>query len=186
MRPQNEFTIAGIPRKTDAKLDELAAEPLAACLRFDIEQTQAGRSIVVLCQKHGADNIAVSFGNPAPLAHGIEILCETRDDLGDERFETNIPAIFPRIKHAVAMDDPTADRPVAADGSEWAKGAPDRESVPRCMPNARCRVARNPIWYAAARRSRYRPARLDPRRLSHPIWSGRDFARGRPQARCIC
>ena len=67
--------------------------------------------------EHGADRSAVTFGDPAALAARIELADELGTDLGQQRLERTVPAVFAGVQHGLAMDDPAdiADAEVAQD-----------------------------------------------------------------------
>jgi hypothetical protein len=92
--PQCKIAIARPTRKADTLPDEPAsnAEPTSPWL--DKKQSQFGDFLAVPDEQHGADDFAISPGDPATLPPGIEILDKPHGDPRDQRLESRIQAIF--------------------------------------------------------------------------------------------
>src|SRR5215204_987069 len=94
VRPERQLGIAGLPREADARAHQPSAEPEPARFRLDIEEPQLRDLIRLPDQEHRADDLALDLGDPTALAPGLEALDEAGADLGDERLEAFVPAVF--------------------------------------------------------------------------------------------
>jgi hypothetical protein len=80
-----------------------------------VQQAELGDTGTAAHAEHGADRRAVEFGDPAALAARVELADELGTDLGQQRLERGVPAVFARVQIRLAMDDPAyvADAEVA-------------------------------------------------------------------------
>src|SRR5215208_4766143 len=106
VRPERQLRIAGLPREADALAHQPSAEPEPARLRLDIEEPQLRDLVRLPDQEHRADGLALDLGDPAALAPSVEALDETGADLGDERLEAFVPAVFLVIEDGLTVDHP--------------------------------------------------------------------------------
>ena len=134
--------VAGPAREADALVDEPLADAEPARARLDEQQSQLGHLLRLPDEEHGADDLAVAFGDPAALARRIEVVEEVGDDARDERLELGVVAPLARVERAVAVDDPAhVARLVRAqqDGRRVARAA--RRAAARCRASPRRRSA---------------------------------------------
>src|SRR5215207_8272816 len=75
-------------------------------LRLDIEEAQFPDLLRFLHEEHRTDDPAVSLGDPAALARRLEVPDEGGADLGDERLEAFVPAVFLVVEQGLPVDDP--------------------------------------------------------------------------------
>src|SRR5262249_41777872 len=92
--PEHKFPVAATPRETNALLDEPGAQSQAARLRLDQQQAELGNCLAGLHDEHRADDLAVHLCDPATLARRVIRVDKICDDLGYQRFETLVPAVF--------------------------------------------------------------------------------------------
>src|SRR5215468_1938716 len=104
--PQRHLVVAGVAGKAYGLVDQPRADANPARLALHQQQPQPCHLVAVLDDEHRADVFAVALGDPAALALGIEIAHEGGDDLGGERLEAVVPAIFAAVDQAVLGDDP--------------------------------------------------------------------------------
>src|SRR6185295_14821986 len=86
--------------------DEARTELQSSGARIDDQQAELRDLIALVDHEHRADALAVEFGDPAALAPSIEVLDEFGGDLGDERLERDVPAVFARVERAVRRRHP--------------------------------------------------------------------------------
>src|SRR5215211_4742418 len=106
IRPQRDLPVTGLSGEADAFFYQAAADAQPSCFRFDEEKSQLGGLLRLLDDEHGADDLAFSLGDPAPLHSRVVVLDELRHDLRHERLEPLIPAVLCGVENAVAVDDP--------------------------------------------------------------------------------
>src|SRR6202040_3810465 len=92
--PQRDLAIAAGPREGDAFGHQPPAETLSTSGRIDQQQPQFCDVIGMPDQKYRADRGAVDVRNPAAFARHVERGQEFCRDLGYQRFEPGVEAVF--------------------------------------------------------------------------------------------
>jgi len=96
----------GMAGEAQAFLHEPPADAEAAGGGLDEQQAQLGDLVALAHHHHRAQDLPLALGDPATLAPGVEVAQEFGGDLRHQRLEAVVPAIFPGIERAMAMDDP--------------------------------------------------------------------------------
>ncbi|MNN34178.1 hypothetical protein D3C81_1479720 [compost metagenome] len=81
-RPQGHFPVTHLPGKAQALLDQTTANAQTPRAGVDVEHAQFGGRFILADDEHGADDLAVLFGNPAALTGGVVIAQVLGDHLG--------------------------------------------------------------------------------------------------------
>src|SRR6266550_4610117 len=105
--PERELPIPRRASEPDAFDDESRANAEAARLRLDEQEAKLRDGLGLPDAEHAADTLPVDFGDPTPLALGIEVGDELRDDLRHQRLERFVPPVLLPVERAVPLDDPT-------------------------------------------------------------------------------
>ena len=98
--------VAGMAGEAQAFLHEPPADAEAAGGGLDQQQAELGDLVALAHHHHRAQDLPLALGDPAALAPGVEVAQEFGRDLRHQRLEAVVPAIFPGIERAMAMDDP--------------------------------------------------------------------------------
>src|SRR5262249_52016285 len=92
--PQAHALVARLLGEAQALLHQAPADPETARSGLDQQQTQLRHLVALAYHEHRAQDLALALGDPAALALRIEALQELGHDLGDQRLESLVPAIF--------------------------------------------------------------------------------------------
>src|SRR5438552_10446545 len=104
--PERELAVAGATREAHTFIDELPADPQPAGMGLYQQQSQLRHGLRLAHEKYRTDDLAVTLRDPAALARRVEPLHEPGRDLGDQRLEAFVVAVFLRVQCAVAMNHP--------------------------------------------------------------------------------
>src|SRR2546430_4143085 len=104
--PERDLAVARLAREAHALAHEAGPEARATRLRLHQQQAQLGHGLRARDEEHRAHQLAALLRDPAPLAFRVVALGEVRHDLGDERLELLVVAVFLGIHGTVPVHHP--------------------------------------------------------------------------------
>src|SRR5688500_5024016 len=100
LRPERDAAVAGGARESDALVDQAGPDPEPARAGIDEEEPKLRGLVRVSDDEDAAGVLAIDLGDPAAIASRVEPLDERGHDLGDERLESVVVTVLPRVQRA--------------------------------------------------------------------------------------